>query len=76
MTPYEAWYNQKPNMSHIRLFGSPVMVHIPKQRRLKWDRKAKEHILAGYSENVKGYRVYDPCKNCVTVRRDVIIMEN
>ena len=75
ITPYEVWYGKKPDLSHIRLFGSPVMAHVPKERRLKWDRKAEQYILVGFSENVKGYRVYDPRKNIVIVKRDVIVME-
>lgn len=74
-TPYEAWYKKKPDLSHIRVFGSPVMVHIPKEKRLKWDKKARMHILVGFSETVKGYRVYDHEKNIITVKRDVIVME-
>lgn len=74
-TPYEVWYQRKPDLSHLRLFGSPVMVHIPKERRLKWDKKAEQYILIGYSDNIKGYRVYDPKKNVITVKRDIIVME-
>lgn len=75
MTPYEAWTGKKPDLSHIRIFGSKVMMHIPKEKRLKWDMKAKEHILVGYADNVKGYRVYDPENNSITISRDIIIME-
>lgn len=75
-TPSELWTGRKPDLSHIRIFGSQVMVHIPKERRLKWDAKSKPHILVGYAENVKGYRIYDPVKQCVSVSRDVIIQEN
>lgn len=74
-TPYEVWYGKKPDLSNIRLFGCTVMVHVPKEHRLKWDRKAEQYILVGFSENVKGYRVYDPRKDTVTVKRDVIVME-
>ncbi|GBP29416.1 Retrovirus-related Pol polyprotein from transposon TNT 1-94 [Eumeta japonica] len=75
MTPYEVWTGNKPNLSHVRIFGSKVMMHIPKEKRLKWDEKARELILVGYAENVKGYRVYDPENNSVTTSRDIIIME-
>lgn len=34
-TPYEAWTGRKPNLRHIRIFGSPVMAHIPKEKRTK-----------------------------------------
>lgn len=74
-TPYEAWCGKKPDLSHIRLFGSNVMVHIPKEKRLKWDKKAEKYILVGFSETIKGYRVYDPRKNTITVKRDIIVME-
>lgn len=76
VTPIELWTKKKPDLSHIRIFGSHVMVHIPKEKRLKWDIKSKPHILVGYSENVKGYRIYDPDKKCVSVSRDVIIQED
>lgn len=75
-TPYELWTNKKPNLSHVRIFGSEAMVHVPKEKRLKWDTKSKKHILVGFSENVKGYRLYDPIKRCVVTSRDVIIHEN
>lgn len=75
-TPYEMWHGRKPILSHIRIFGSPVMVHVPKERRTKWDKKAQQHILVGYSEHVKGYRVYDPVKKVVTTSRDVVVIES
>jgi transposase InsO family protein len=74
-TPFELWTNTRPDLSHIRIFGSPVMVHVPKEKRLKWDTKSKRNILVGFSENVKGYRVYDPVKRCITTSRDVVIHE-
>ncbi|CAD7076699.1 unnamed protein product [Hermetia illucens] len=51
------------------------MVHIPKERRLKWDKKAKQCILVGYPDDVKGYRVYNPNNNCITTSRDVVVNE-
>lgn len=74
-TPYEMWTGRKPNLEGLRIFGSPVMVHIPKEKRTKWDKKSKKHILVGFPENIKGYRVYDPVKNQITTSRDVVILE-
>lgn len=74
-TPFELWMGYKPDVSHIRVFGSIAMTHIPKERRLKWDKKAKKLFLVGYADNTKGYRLYDPITKTVTVARDVIIME-
>ncbi|GBP23617.1 Retrovirus-related Pol polyprotein from transposon TNT 1-94 [Eumeta japonica] len=59
-TPYELWTNSKPDISHIRVFGSTVMKHVPKKKRLKWDKKSEECILVGYAEDTKGYRIYNP----------------
>lgn len=75
-TPYEIWTGRKPNLNHLRVFGSPVMVHVPKERRKKWDKKAKKMFLVGYSENIKGYRLYDPVARDVITARDVVVMEN
>lgn len=75
-TPYEIWTGRKPNLSHLRIFGSPVMVHIPKEKRKKWDKKAKKMFLVGYSEYIKGYRLYNPVSREVSVARDVVIMED
>ena len=75
-TPYELWTNKKPDVSHLRIFGSTVMTHVPKEKRLKWDKKSQKCILVGYAEEVKGYRVYNLKTQSVTTSRDVIIIEN
>lgn len=75
-TPYELWTGKKPDISHVRIFGSKVMVHVPKERRLKWDKKATEHYLLGYGDNVKGYRLYNPVTRKIITSRDVTIMES
>lgn len=51
------------------------MAHIPKQKRLKWDKKAQKHYLVGYSDNIKGYRLYNPSTKKVITCRDVTVME-
>ncbi|GBP47093.1 hypothetical protein EVAR_96048_1 [Eumeta japonica] len=45
-------------------------------RWIKWDSKSRKHILVGFAENVKGYRVYDPVKCNIKTSRDVIVHEN
>ncbi|CAF4747187.1 unnamed protein product [Pieris macdunnoughi] len=57
-------------------FSSVVMVHIPKERRLKWDKKANKLLFIGYAEKTKGYRVYDPVTNIVTTSRDIVVIES
>ena len=37
MTPFEAWNGIKPNVSHLKTFGSICYSHIPKDERKKLD---------------------------------------
>ena len=71
LTPEEGWTGKKPDLSNIRVFGTTVMVHIPKQKRLKWDFKAKESRMVGIDIYTKGYRVYDSKNKKVYISRDV-----
>lgn len=75
-TPYELWTGTKPDLRHIRIFGSTVMTHIPREKRRKWDRKIYKCILVGFSEDVKGYRIYNPSSKSITTSRDVVIIED
>lgn len=40
ITPFEAYHNKRPNLSHLRVFGSIAFVHIPKAERRKLDQKS------------------------------------
>ena len=73
-TPEEVWTGRKQNLAHIRVFGTPVMVHVPKQKRKKWDAKAHECILTGFEEDVKAYRLWDPKAKQIIKRRDVTFL--
>jgi hypothetical protein len=37
MTPYEAWYNEKPDLSTLKVFGSRVSVEVTSKRQSKLD---------------------------------------
>ncbi|XP_055632900.1 uncharacterized protein LOC129773324 [Toxorhynchites rutilus septentrionalis] len=70
-TPEEIWSGKKPSLAHVRVFGSPVMAHIPKPKRKKWDAKAHECILTGFEEDAKAYRLWDPLAKQIIKRRDL-----
>jgi hypothetical protein len=36
-TPEEMFSGEKPEVSHFRIFGCPVFVHFPKEKRKKLD---------------------------------------
>ena len=60
MTPEEAFTKKKPEVSHLRIFGCPVYVHVPKEKRTKLEPSGKKGIFVGYSETSKAYRIYIP----------------
>jgi len=60
MTPEEAFIGVKPKVSHLRIFGSPIYVHIPLEKRTKLEPPSEKGIFVGYSETLKVYRVYIP----------------
>jgi hypothetical protein len=75
MTPYEAWYEKKPNVNHFRVFGCVAYVHVVDQKRQKLDPKSELCIFVGYSEQSKAYMLYNPLSNRIVVSRDIIFYE-
>lgn len=74
-TPYEAWNGRKPNLQHLRIFGTKAMVHVPKEQRKKWDPKCIKLTFLGYQKGVKGWRFIDPSNDKIYVSRDVTFLE-
>ena len=58
-TPYEAWFGHKPNISHLRIFGSRAWERIPSEKRKALQPQIKECIMVGYGEYKKGYNIFD-----------------
>jgi hypothetical protein len=56
-TPHEIWFGNKPSMSHLKVFGYDVCVHVPKEKRIKPDRKAVKCIFIRYKDGMKGYKL-------------------
>lgn len=50
-------------------------MHVPKVQRSKLAEKSVECIMIGYSEQSKGYRLYNPATKKVVVSRDVTFIE-
>lgn len=75
-TPFEQWFGTKPNLSHLKIFGTEAYVHVPKELgRKKWDAKARKVYLVGYEPTTKNYRLYDSTKKKVIVSCDVTFNE-
>ena len=52
-TPKEMFTGEKPEVSHLKIFGCPVYIHIPKEKRSKLDPSRKKGMFVGYSEKSK-----------------------
>lgn len=66
LTPYKLFKGRKPNITHLRIFGSKCFVlNNGKEILGKFDFKADEAILIGYSLTSKAYRVYNKRILCV-----------
>lgn len=52
------------------------MVHVPKQKRRKWDQKSQKKIFVGYDAETKGFRCIDKDTRKLIVSRDVIFHED
>jgi hypothetical protein len=48
-TPYEGWHGQKPDVTHLKMFGSRVCVKRTGSRRCKLDRHNFTGLFLGYS---------------------------
>jgi len=59
-TPKEAFTNVKPEMSHFRIFGCPIYIHVSIEKRTKLEPSNMKGLFLGYSETSKAYGVFNP----------------
>lgn len=74
-TPYELWWGRKPDLSHLRIFGSEAYVHVPDQKRGKLEGKSKKLRFVGYSMDHKAYRFVNCETDLITLSRDARFVE-
>ena len=63
-------------VSHIKIFGFPVYIHIPKEKRTKIEHLGNKGLFLRYSEQSKSYRIYIPGYRQVELSRDVTFDED
>jgi hypothetical protein len=56
-TPYELFIGTKPNVSNLRPIGCKAWVHVPKNRRSKFDQQSEEAVFVGYEVGSRNYRL-------------------
>jgi hypothetical protein len=74
-TPQEVWTSKEPSLTHLKVFGCDVYVHVPKENRSKMDKKAEKCIFIGYKDGLKGYNLWNPETKKVLYSQDVVFRE-
>jgi hypothetical protein len=75
-TPEEMFTGKKLEVSHLKIFGCPVFIHIPKEKRNKLDPSGKKGIFVGYCEVSKAFRIYIPGQHHIEINMDVTFDED
>ena len=72
----EMFTGKKPEVSHLKILGCPMFIHIPKEKRNKLDPSGKKGIFVGYCEVSKAFKIYIPGPHHIEINRDVTFDED
>nr|GEX41773.1 putative ribonuclease H-like domain-containing protein [Tanacetum cinerariifolium] len=75
-TPYELLLGRTPSIGFMRPFGCPVTILNTLDPLGKFDRKADEGFLVGYSESSKAFRVFNSRNRIVQETLHINVLEN
>jgi len=74
-TPMDICIGNNPSLQHLCVFGREAYAHLPKEKRLKLDKKDFKCIFNSYSIGVKRYKIWDPMADFFFYSRVVIFRE-
>jgi transposase InsO family protein len=60
MTPHEAWFKRKPDVSHLRVWGCLAYVFIQKDKCRPLQPHMEQCVFVGYPTRYKGWSFYNP----------------
>lgn len=75
-TPFELFYQQKPDVSNLREYGCKAFVKIVNRVPNTPSPKSEVGQLVGYTDRYNTYRIYIPSNRTIKVSRDVILKES
>ena len=58
-TPHELWYGKTPTVKYFKVFGSKCYIKRTDEKLGKFEPRADEGTLLGYSSISKGYKCYN-----------------
>ena len=74
-TPKEVFTGKQLAVDHMRIFGTPMYIHVPKEKRTKLEPSRKKGTFMGYSKSSKAYRIYVHGQRYIEVSKDMIFHE-
>lgn len=76
ITPFHLWFHRKPNLSHLRPFGTNCTARVITTHLSKFQPRGESGRFLGYAKDAKGYLIWVSSPNSTTgtlkVRRDVV----
>jgi hypothetical protein len=75
-TPYQRWFNKKPDVSHLREFGAPVWILLQGQSKPpKMEPKSKCRALVGYEDGSQSVLYYNAETRKILISRNFHFLE-
>lgn len=75
--PCELWFERKPFIQHLRVFGCVAFAHTPKEKlkHSKLSDRSRKMMMIRYSDNMKAYKLINPNTMEVEYTRSVTFHE-
>ena len=74
-TPFQLWFGHRPNLSHLRPFGTKCTAHVILNHLSKFEPRGELGRFLGYVKDAKGYLIWVPNATnnggTIKIRRDV-----
>ena len=76
LTPFQGWFNYKPNIAHLWGFGAPIWILLQGQKeQRKMLPKSKRRIYVGYDDGSNSVKYYNAETRKVLTSQNVKSLE-
>jgi hypothetical protein len=75
-SPFEILKGEKPDVSHLKVFGCQAFVYVPPEKRINsLSSRSKMMIYIGFKAGTKAYRFMDPDTNRIEIQTTAVFDE-
>jgi hypothetical protein len=74
-TPFESWWERKPNLSYLKVFGCTAHVRTAGPHLKNLQDRSKLMVYLGVDEGCKAHRMFDVSNKKIVVSRDIVCEE-